>query len=324
MKSRCQRLVEKSISAMLSAIEIYSKPDFKYREETFSILAINSWELLLKAKWLKDNNNSIDCLYIKESKRKKDNTLSKRKSIKKTDYGVPFTHGLSYLLKSLRQNGSLDDVVYANIDALCAIRDSSVHFYNESLGFALRLQEIGSASVKNYVKIIETWFNEDLSNYNFYLIPLIHAYFDDDDIASINSEEKMLIDLFKKLEENIDENSDYSLSVGVDVRFVKSRAGAALKVKLSNDSDATKITLTEEDILARYPLTYDKLCERCKSRYSDFKVNDKFHKARKEVINNIKYCHTRKLDPSNPNDKGKVYYSEAIFTVFDKTYQKNL
>lgn len=71
MKSRYQRLVEKSISAMLSAIEIYSKPDFKYREETFSILAINSWELLLKAKWLKDNNNSIDYLYVKENKRKK-------------------------------------------------------------------------------------------------------------------------------------------------------------------------------------------------------------------------------------------------------------
>lgn len=309
---------------MLSAIEIYSKPDFKYREETFSILAINSWELLLKAKWLKDNNNSIDCLYVKETKRKKDNTPSKRKSIKKTDYGVPFTHGLSYLLKSLSQNGSLDAVIYANINALCAIRDSSVHFYNESLGFALRLQEIGSASVKNYVKIIKIWFNEDLSNYNFYLIPLIHAYFDDNDIANINNEEKMLIDLFKKLEDDVDEKSGYSLSVGVDVKFIKSRVGDALKVKLSNDSDATKITLAEEDILARYRFTYKKLCKECKSRYSDFKIDNKFHDARKSVINKTKYCHIRKLDPSNPDDKGKVYYSEAIFTIFDRMYKKNI
>ncbi|BAW80716.1 hypothetical protein TAO_1346 [Candidatus Nitrosoglobus terrae] len=37
---------------MLSAIEIYNKPDFKYREEIFSIIAINAWELLLKAKWV--------------------------------------------------------------------------------------------------------------------------------------------------------------------------------------------------------------------------------------------------------------------------------
>jgi hypothetical protein len=51
LKSRTQELLDKSVSAMISAIEIYNKPDFKYREETFAILAINSWELLLKAKW---------------------------------------------------------------------------------------------------------------------------------------------------------------------------------------------------------------------------------------------------------------------------------
>ncbi|GHV31329.1 hypothetical protein FACS1894177_05670 [Bacteroidia bacterium] len=39
----------KSISCMLSAIEIYNKPNFAYREESFAILAINAWELLLKA-----------------------------------------------------------------------------------------------------------------------------------------------------------------------------------------------------------------------------------------------------------------------------------
>ncbi|WP_373874268.1 DUF3644 domain-containing protein [Aeromonas caviae] len=35
-------MLEKSVAAMLSAIEIYNKPDFRYREETFSVLCINS------------------------------------------------------------------------------------------------------------------------------------------------------------------------------------------------------------------------------------------------------------------------------------------
>ena len=35
-------LLDKSINSMLSAIEIYNKPNFSYREETFAILAINS------------------------------------------------------------------------------------------------------------------------------------------------------------------------------------------------------------------------------------------------------------------------------------------
>ena len=54
MKSNVESLIEKSIACAVSAIEIYNKPDFKYREETFSILMINSWELVLKAKLIKD------------------------------------------------------------------------------------------------------------------------------------------------------------------------------------------------------------------------------------------------------------------------------
>ena len=57
--------VDKSIGAALSAIEVYNKPDFKYREETFSILMINSWELLLKAKIIKENNGDLKSIYVK-------------------------------------------------------------------------------------------------------------------------------------------------------------------------------------------------------------------------------------------------------------------
>jgi hypothetical protein len=35
---------------MISVIAIYNKPDFKYRDETFAILATNAWGLLLKAR----------------------------------------------------------------------------------------------------------------------------------------------------------------------------------------------------------------------------------------------------------------------------------
>ena len=59
MKSNVDAILEKSIACAVSAIEIYNKPDFKYREETFSILMINAWELVLKAKKIKDNNNNI-------------------------------------------------------------------------------------------------------------------------------------------------------------------------------------------------------------------------------------------------------------------------
>jgi hypothetical protein len=49
-KPRYAQLVDKAIEAAISAIEIYNKPGFRYREETFAILMLNAWELLLKAR----------------------------------------------------------------------------------------------------------------------------------------------------------------------------------------------------------------------------------------------------------------------------------
>ena len=48
-------LAAKSVQAAVAAIEIYNKPSFTYREEAFSLLMTNAWELLLKAKWLADS-----------------------------------------------------------------------------------------------------------------------------------------------------------------------------------------------------------------------------------------------------------------------------
>ncbi len=60
-------LIDKSINSMLSAIEIYNKPNFSYREETFAILAINALELLFKAQLLKANSYNLRCLFVMEA-----------------------------------------------------------------------------------------------------------------------------------------------------------------------------------------------------------------------------------------------------------------
>ena len=99
MKSRSKELLDRAIAATVAAIEIYNKPDFPYRSETFCILAINGWELLLKAKWLKENGNKIQSLYVKEHGTNSDGSKSKRKTIKRTRARIPFTHGLDYLAK---------------------------------------------------------------------------------------------------------------------------------------------------------------------------------------------------------------------------------
>ena len=64
-------LLDKSIASMLSAIEIYNKPNFGYREETFAILSVNAWELLLKAYLLKINKYNMNSIYYLQSIKKK-------------------------------------------------------------------------------------------------------------------------------------------------------------------------------------------------------------------------------------------------------------
>lgn len=66
MKARSKELLDRAIAAMVAAIDVYNKLDFRYRAESFTILALNAWELLLKAKWLAMNRNRLSSLYVRE------------------------------------------------------------------------------------------------------------------------------------------------------------------------------------------------------------------------------------------------------------------
>lgn len=322
MKSRSQELLDKSIAAMISAIEIYNKPDFKYREETFSILAINGWELLLKAKWLKEHKNKINCLYVKEKKSNKDGSQSKKLVTKTSQCGNPITHGLDHLSKKLVEKKILNEVAKNNIDVLKEIRDSSVHFYQKLPAFSLRIQEVGSASLKNYIQALKDWFDLDLEGYNFYLIPLAFVPLSKlDSIVKLNKEEKNLVQYISSLEAANDD-SEYAVSINVDVKFTRSIGKDALDVHLSNDPSSTKIQLTRKQFKDKYPLNYKELTKECKSRYSDFKVTKKYHTVRMALIGNPKFSNTQKLDEDNPSSPEQNWFSRAIFNELDKHYTK--
>jgi hypothetical protein len=70
--------IDKATEAVVSAIEVYNKPGFRYREETFSILTLNAWELSLKARILKENKNSLRSIEVWERKPTKSSSPSKK------------------------------------------------------------------------------------------------------------------------------------------------------------------------------------------------------------------------------------------------------
>jgi hypothetical protein len=317
MKARSRELLDRAVAAMVAAIDVYNKPDFSYRAESFTILALNAWELLLKAKWLAAHRNRLSSLYIREGKG------SKRPRYKRTRSGSPRTHDLDYLAKKLTEQKVLDKACRKNLEALTELRDAVVHFYHTNPKLAERVQEIGMAAVKNFASAAQDWFKEDLSRFNFYLLPLSFVTPPPvTEAVELNKEENRFLSYVNNLDEgDSDPNAKYSVAINIEVKFVRSKSASATPVRVTSDPNAPAVRLTEEQIRERYPWDYRELTKRCHERYLDFKVNEKYHKLRKELEADKRFAHERRLDPEKPTPK-KILYTPAILEQFDEHYHR--
>ena len=324
MKSRSKELLDRAISAMVAAIEIYNKPGFPYRTESFTILAINGWELLLKAKWLADHRNQERSLYVRETRENADGKKSKKKYVKRTEAGNPFTHSLSHLAKKLVEEKKLDSRAWQNIQLLLELRDSAVHFYNQSPAFRVRLQEIGAACAKNFATTVHDWFDRELTEFELHLMPLAFVDLPSNmDGFLLNAEEKNFLSFLDELDKNqADPESPYSVTVNIELKFTRSKAKDALTAQLTNDPNAPAVRLTDEQIRERYPWNYQKLTDECVKRYSDFKQDKAYHTIRKGLQTNVRFGAIRFLDPGNPKSAKKPFFNPNILNELDKHYAK--
>lgn len=69
---------------MISAIEIYNKPDFLYRGRLLPYWQLMVMGYYLKAKYLSINNNNIRSLYIYDKRKNKKMDLLQKANPKKT------------------------------------------------------------------------------------------------------------------------------------------------------------------------------------------------------------------------------------------------
>jgi hypothetical protein len=188
MKARSKVLLDRAIEAMVAAIGVYNLPNLPYRVESFAILAINAWELLLKAKWLADHGNRLNSLYVRKGNTKK------RGKYELTRSGTPKTHSIEWLAYNMVGQKILDEAVRRNIEAIVEIRDGAVHFYHHASVLVEQIQEVGIACIKNFVGVVKDWFGRDLSNFYIYPIPLA---FDEPrapwESARLSKEEKSLL-----------------------------------------------------------------------------------------------------------------------------------
>jgi hypothetical protein len=149
-----RRLLGRSKQAMISAIEIYNKPNFEFREETFLILACASWELFILAALSK---NKVRIFKKKEPGQDyktlevEDATKAARRYIEPT---VSYT-ALSENLKLLRR-----------------ARNGAIHYLLEKQDY-VAIYALSQASIVNYRDLMLDIFGIEFSDdINIALLPL--------------------------------------------------------------------------------------------------------------------------------------------------------
>jgi hypothetical protein len=145
LKGSYKALRNNSKAAILAAIEIYNKPQIEYRDECFTILLVNAWELLLKAVLAKNKQH----IYYAKKRSEPYRTLSIQDALLQAkDY---FPAHISYR------------PVAQNINMLVTYRNNAIHFYNQQ-GFGVIIYGLAQTSIINFKDLMHSVFNVDISN----------------------------------------------------------------------------------------------------------------------------------------------------------------
>lgn len=322
------RLVAKSRAACLSAVETYNRASALYREESFAILMINAWELLLKARILRENGGKASALHEFRPRKKKDGSSSKLKEVKRTRSGAPMTIGLDrcWKLVSSYPKDRIDASCIANIEALLEIRDSATHFIATDALLRKTLTEISLAAVRNYVMAAQAWFAMSFSDLNIASIP-ISFDLDQKEVDAVAKKSSEAVMKFLAHVQKVEaafakESSDFAFTVRINLDLIRKRDDAAVKAAVVGVNPDLKVSLEGDKIPPGFDWTYKELIKRLKDRYIDLKQNSDFHKLMKPIKANKSLHYERFLDPVNKKGTKKSFFSPNTLKEFDAHYTR--
>ena len=300
-------LIKNSISAYFGAVEIHNKPNISYRYETTTLLLMNAWELILKA-------------YVK-------------KYVKKQSIYTKDGH-------TMKQN------------LLCIenYRNNIVHYYNEQLEPYIFM--LTAKAALNYVDFLKKYFSKDiLAEDGLFILPLgFKLPFRPEDfltkkaaqyvsspesrafiesmvhvISDLNAQgvEDTIVVGFDIYLENVKrlKNSDLLVAITsaeeADAKFAKVN-----KVQITDAPNAQKVSISDEELIERYPLQYRNICEQCKEKIQGFKQNGKFNSIMKKIKANPQFAFVRRLNPNNKTSSQVTLYATNAVDEIVRIYQE--
>lgn len=305
--SRSASLARCAESALVAAVEIYNKPTVEYREQTFALLVVNAWEVLLKARIVQQNGNKLSSIYRRDSDGRK---------YRRNSSGDTLTIDI---VKALRAT-SLPKDVRGNIEGLVNIRNRAAHMGILHPDLQHRVLQYGTASVRNFITLSERWFGIQVRLP--YLLPLGL-------LGSVASTSKPPNQQQRKLLERLDSiskshsvrNSDYAVVMTVEVNLNRRLTGGA-NVGITRDPDAPVVHVTDDEVAELFSETYFGIAETCRGRYPEFLQNARFNGVMKEIKEDPNCAFFRRTNPHSRRSSGMwLYNPEETLKRLDEEYK---
>lgn len=264
-----KKLCDNSRAAMLAAIEIYNKPQTSYREQVVTVLAVNAWELILKAALRKAGKS----IFYKKERGKDYRSFSLEHCIDDMD---------RYLLWPDAVDG---DGVRANLHVLTDYRNKIIHLYvTDDLNTILYM--FLQQNIVNYRDFVFAVFGKDLADdITWTLLPLA-ASTPSDAIRSLRVDgdgksAQVVEDFLRDLRQIIGEAEDLGADMGriamvqeINLQSGKKISRADLEVAINQGAAAT-IVQRKVDPNETHPYSATQLIERAnRARKNGRKLNN--------------------------------------------------
>lgn len=216
--------LDKSEEAFLMAIEVYNKPTIKYRLEGFAFFICNAWELLLKAKMLKEGQD----IYFPD---KPNRTISLSNCVAKV-----FTND--------------KDPIRKNLEIIIGLRNTSTHYVIKEMD-SIYLPFMQS-NVLNYSQKLYDFFEKDITekiNSSFMTLVINNEEISDEKILSRYGDN--ILSRYVKMRDEtnqiISENSNEKLAIKIDlnVKIVKDKDQAKTTFRIAKDGEEPVRIITE-------------------------------------------------------------------------------
>lgn len=211
-----ENMLDKSEEAFLMAIEIYNKPTISYRIEGFSYFICNAWELLLKAKMLKDNEE----IYYKD----------------KPNRTISLTNCITHIFTNDK------DPIRKNLEIIISLRNTSTHFVIKELeSIYLPFMQ---ACVINYSQKLFDFFKRDITrriNSSFMTLAINNEEIGEEKILSVYGNN--IFEKYRKIKtetENViksNQNDKLAIKIDLNLKIVKDKNEAQTTFRIAKEGE---------------------------------------------------------------------------------------